>query len=120
MLVRECGLPFRTAHHIVGRAVRSGSLTLTSLKKAATSESIDLPALGLTEEQVLAALDPIHGIEARSVIGGPAVPAVSSAIETLQESIKAGRTAIAAERFQRTTAITTLINEARRLKTYHQ
>lgn len=120
MLVRECGLPFRTAHHIVGRAVRSGSLTLASLQKAATSESIDLSSLGLTEEQVRAALDPVHGIEARSVIGGPAVSAVSNAIDTLHLAIRAGRTAIATERYQRTTAITTLINEARRLKTYHQ
>jgi len=90
IMVREHGLPFRTAHNIVGRAVRSGSITLESLEEAAMeTEGICLKDLGLTGETVKNALDPVTGILARNVEGGPAPEAVTEQIRV--ENIRCDR-----------------------------
>ena len=78
VLVREYGLPFRTAHRIVGRAVRHGSLDLATLE-AAAREAADLSVvdLGVTEERIDAVLDPRHAVAVRKITGGPAPAAVA-------------------------------------------
>jgi argininosuccinate lyase len=53
-LVRSCGIPFRTAHNIVGRAVQKGDLSLATLEKAAgeVGGGISLAGKGLTQKDI--------------------------------------------------------------------
>jgi len=77
VLVREYGLPFRTAHRIVGRAVRKGSLELEALEEAAReAASCSLIERGLTREKVSAVLDAASSVAVRNAPGGPAPEAV--------------------------------------------
>ncbi len=73
-IVRETGIPFRTAHQIVGMlAKEGGKLTLEKIDSAAKivlEES--LSRIGLTENMVTEALDPVSNIKRRKVAGGPA------------------------------------------------
>ncbi|KLK87272.1 argininosuccinate lyase [Methanoculleus sediminis] len=86
VLVREYGLAFRTAHRIVGRAVRHGSLDLAILE-AAAREAADLSVvdLGLTQEKIDAVLDPRHAVAVRKIVGGPAPAAVAAQISEQRE-----------------------------------
>lgn len=77
-LVRERGLPFRSAHQIVGILVRhagergfSPAETTTERLDEAAIEYHGEPA-GLGEEALRAALDPRHFVESRTLYGGPA------------------------------------------------
>ncbi|RZN42855.1 MAG: argininosuccinate lyase [Methanosarcinales archaeon] len=80
-LVRRCGIPFRTAHQIVG--------TLARMDAAPSLEMIDeislsmigrrLSGLGLDEQVISGALDPVAGIRAH-VSGGPAPDDVARVI----------------------------------------
>jgi argininosuccinate lyase len=82
LLVREYGLPFRTAHSIVGRAVREGNLELDTLEKVARElGSISLVGLGLTAEKVLEALSPHSAVTVRDAIGGPSPVAIRAALK---------------------------------------
>ncbi len=74
-IVRREGLPFRTAHQIVARSVRSAiesgnELTYAILQSAA--QGILGRSLSLTAEEVREALDPEHFVKIRTIIGGPA------------------------------------------------
>lgn len=77
-LVRERGLPWRTAHQIVGILVRRSQerghgpadVTPTMLDEAAV-EYLGKP-VGLAPETLRLALDPTHFVESRSLLGGPA------------------------------------------------
>jgi argininosuccinate lyase len=81
MLVRSHNLPFRTAHTIVGRAVRRGSLDLRVLEAAAQEAAgISLIQRGVTVEEVNRALDVPMAIASRNVPGGPAPDAVAQAL----------------------------------------
>lgn len=74
-IVREAGLSFREAHGIVGRLVRSAmsagrvprETTTTSLDEAAV-DIIGRP-LGLTEQTIRTALDPMEFLSTRVTIG---------------------------------------------------
>jgi len=81
-LVRDYGLPFRTAHNIVGRAVSKGSLTLETLEASAKELElgISLSGKGLTQDQIDKALDVVHSVEVRKATGGPAPFATKIAI----------------------------------------
>ena len=82
VLVREHGLPFRTAHRIVGRAVRHGSLDLATLEAAAQEAAgISVVDLGVTDERISAVLDPRHAVSVRTIVGGPAPAAVAVQLE---------------------------------------
>ena len=86
VLVREHGLPFRTAHRIVGRAVRHGSLDLATLEAAAREAAdISVVDLGVTGERINAALDPRHAVAALTITGGPAPAAVAIQLEEQQK-----------------------------------
>ncbi len=81
MMVREFDLAFRTAHAIVGRAVRKGTIDLETLEEAAEEmASLSLKERGLTEERIKSALDPEYGISLRTAPGGPAPAAVKNSI----------------------------------------
>ncbi|MCE5338610.1 MAG: argininosuccinate lyase [Methanomicrobiaceae archaeon] len=86
VLVRDYGLPFRTAHRIVGRAVRHGSLDLATLEGAAR-EAADLSVveLGVTQERIDEVLDPRHAVAVRSIVGGPAPAAVAAQLAEQKE-----------------------------------
>jgi argininosuccinate lyase len=72
--VRETGIPFRTAHQIVGMLAREKEIpTLEKIDSAAyvvLGES--LSSRGLTEIMIKEALSPVSNIKRRKVLGGPA------------------------------------------------
>ncbi|MGV8076524.1 MAG: argininosuccinate lyase [Methanosarcina sp.] len=72
--VRETGIPFRTAHQIVGilaKDCESPSIEkIDSVSRIVLEES--LSGRGLTENMVKEALNPVSNIQRRKVIGGPA------------------------------------------------
>jgi argininosuccinate lyase len=73
-LVRTIGLPFRTAHRIVGKlASQKERPTIQDLDAAAFEVGKIRPSqLGFTPEMLSSALDPKASIQLRSGIGGPA------------------------------------------------
>lgn len=86
-LVREAGLPFRTAHHIVSgmvqdavkAGVKSDELTLKMLQDSARrvlGGPVDFDA-----EQFARALDPEHFVAVRRVLGGVAPDATASVLD---------------------------------------
>ncbi len=88
LLVGRYDLPFRTAHRIVGRAVRHGALDIGTLERAAREATgISLVERGLSQEQIDAVLDVRHAVAVRDVPGGPAPSAVRSQIEERQRRL---------------------------------
>ena len=86
MLVREFGIPFRTAHGIVGRAVRKGVIDSDSLEEASREVGgPSLKACGVTDEQIAKALNGDCSIAARDVQGGPAPAAARAHIRERME-----------------------------------
>ncbi len=73
-IVRFTGIPFRTAHHIVGAAARSGKTPSLRDIDAISLKLINekLSEKGLTEEEFREALDSEANIRKRAIIGGPA------------------------------------------------
>ncbi|MDD1658195.1 MAG: argininosuccinate lyase, partial [Methanomicrobiales archaeon] len=72
---------FRTAHTIVGRAVRRGSLDLRVLEAAAQEVAgISLLQRGVTADEVAVALDVTTAITMRNAPGGPAPEAIAQAL----------------------------------------
>jgi argininosuccinate lyase len=77
-LVKDKGLPWRTAHQIVGILVRYGyergfgpSNVTTALLDEAAVEYMGEP-VRLSEESLKRALDPEHFVRSRTIYGGPA------------------------------------------------
>lgn len=86
VLVRDYGLAFRTAHRIVGRAVRHGSLDLATVEGAAREAAgLSVVERGLNQERIDAVLDPAHAVAVRSITGGPAPAAVAVQLAVQQE-----------------------------------
>ncbi|WP_321422305.1 argininosuccinate lyase [uncultured Methanobacterium sp.] len=93
LMVRDAGLPFRTAHQIVGRAVT------VALDKGMKAEEIDThflddiskeltgETLGIDNMVVKKALDPQEIVHSRKVIGGPAPSMVQEVIGNLREFV---------------------------------
>ena len=80
-LVCEYNLPFRLAHHITGRAVRSGVINLETLEAAAQEMgAFSLIERGLDEQTVTAALDPQASVAMRNLPGGPAPDAINQCL----------------------------------------
>jgi argininosuccinate lyase len=77
-LVRTYGLPFRTAHTIVGRAVQKGNLSLSTLEEAAreVGGGISLVEKGLTQKNIDDVLAVRYSIALRKAPGGPAPSAI--------------------------------------------
>jgi len=79
LLVREFGMPFRTAHNIVGRAVKLGGLSLAIVEAAGTEiYGRSLKQLGLTQEHIDRALSPSEMVAAKQSAGAPS-PAMMAA-----------------------------------------
>ena len=99
-LVRTCGIPFRTAHNIVGRAVQKGDLSLATLEKAAeeVGGGISLAGNGLAQQDIDRMLDVRYSLELRKVPGGRHLQrsglrlvSAGSTITTMQKSLAKNR-----------------------------
>ena len=88
-LVRNYGLPFRTAHNIVGRAVQKGNLSLATLEESAqeVGGGISLLKKGLTQKNIDDVLDVNFSISVRGAPGGPAPSSVKIALEDTKKQI---------------------------------
>jgi argininosuccinate lyase len=92
-LVRRCGLPFRTAHDIVGamvgRTVSSGAAasawTLDQLYEVAAGVGADVSAL--SADDLHSALDARRNVAVRDVVGGPAPSEVRRMLRTRRQSL---------------------------------
>jgi argininosuccinate lyase len=117
MLVRAYGLPFRTAHTIVGRAVQKGDLSLSTLEDAArdVGGGISLKEKGLTQQIIDDALDVPNSIGLRKTPGGPAPFAVRIALDERRKQLDADSTDIDRSLAKLSTAKESLIAKARRL-----
>ena len=116
MLVRDLDLPFRTAHTIVGRAVREGNLRLDTLEAAAKSVAgLSLVERGLTEKKVEKALDVRGSVAERAAAGGPAPIVVKQSIKERLELLEEDRVYLRSVEENLERARGELISTARRL-----
>jgi argininosuccinate lyase len=99
-LVRVTGIPFRTAHQIVGILAREeGEIHLQQIDTVSYRVlGIKLSSKGLTEEMVCEALDHISNIKKRKVIGGPAFEEMEKAIVRRKGTMKRAEEEISALR----------------------
>jgi argininosuccinate lyase len=116
-LVRTYGLPFRTAHNIVGRAVQKGSLSLSTLEEAAQEleSGISLTGKGLTQQAIDEALDVANSVAVRKATGGPAPFATKIAIAERKKQLDADSSLIDERLAKLSKAKEDLISDARRM-----
>ena len=116
-LVRSYGIPFRTAHSIVGRAVQKGDLSQETLDDAAreVAPGISLSSLGLTRQKIKDALDVSGSIALRKAPGGPAPSAVKNAIADRRKLADADSVLVEERLAKLKLAKDDLIKKARRL-----
>jgi argininosuccinate lyase len=91
-LVRRCGIPFRTAHQIVGTLARMDAIpSLETIDETSLSMiGRRLSDSGLDEQAILDALDPVAGIRAH-VSGGPAPDDVARVIAIFENALQKDR-----------------------------
>jgi len=89
-LVRSYGLPFRTAHNIVGRAIQKGSLSIATLEAAAQElgPGTSLKKKGLTQKKIDEVLDVTSSVTLRNAPGGPAPAATKQAIKDCNKQLE--------------------------------
>jgi len=116
-LVRSYGIPFRTAHSIVGRAVQKGDLSLETLDDAVreVAPGISLSSFGLTRQKIHDALDVSGSIALRKAPGGPAPSAVKNALADRRKLAGADTALVEVRLAKLTQAKVNLIGKARRL-----
>lgn len=85
-LVRR-GMPFRTAHEVIGRLVRRAEERKVTLRELKPDDLRDVdPALSA---EVMEALDPRRAVGARVLPGGPAPDMVLAEVARLEEELRA-------------------------------
>jgi argininosuccinate lyase len=115
-LVRTYGLPFRTAHTIVGRAVQKGDLSLLTLEEAAQEAGgVSLVATGLTQQNIDDVLDVQYSVALRRASGGPAPFAVRIALEERKKHLDLDSALVDQHLLKLSSAKEDLIAKARRL-----
>ena len=115
-LVRKYGLPFRTAHHIVGHAVKRGLIDLGTLDAAAIEVmGSTLSSLGMSQADVDAALDASTGVAVRNHPGGPAPGAIREAITLRRKDLDEDEQRLNARVKKVKEAVAGLIREAERI-----
>lgn len=89
-IVRSTGLPFRTAHGIVGRLSREGGDPSLADVDRASSAMIGkkLSDMGLTKAKLEDAKDPAKNVERRKIPGGPAAVAIKEKLKKEKAGIK--------------------------------
>ncbi|MDX2022378.1 MAG: argininosuccinate lyase [Deltaproteobacteria bacterium] len=85
-LVRECGVPFRRAHEIVGAFVRHAESKGVPLRQVPAQELASI-APELTPA-ALQSLDPAQAVAARTLTGGPAPSRVLAEVQVLEQELK--------------------------------
>ena len=88
-LVRECDIPFRTAHQIVGQLAKAEHVPTMEDVETAGKEILgeSLIERGLNEQMVREALDPMLNIRRRKNPGGPAPDEISNSIIRIQKQL---------------------------------
>lgn len=90
-LVRECDIPFRTAHQIVGQLARmEGVPTFADIERVGKDilgES--LIERGLSEQMLKEALDPMLNVKRRNTTGGPNPDEISNSIMRIKKQLSA-------------------------------
>jgi argininosuccinate lyase len=93
-LVRDHGLPFRTAHAIAARLVKGRqedqARRLSELVRDASSDLLGTP-LTYTDEQLATILSPRHFVDVRKTLGGPAPGETDRAIRQSRQRLDADR-----------------------------
>jgi argininosuccinate lyase len=104
LMVREGGLSFREAHHVVGGVVRA-AMDRGLAADGITTQMVDDAALdqlgrplGLDAEAVHLSLDPATSVAARTLPGGPAPDAVARSVEAAQLRLEENRSTLAGKR----------------------
>jgi argininosuccinate lyase len=91
-LVRDHGLPFKTAHAIAGRLVggrqRDPTRSMAELLKDATTELLGAP-LAYSEDEVAHILSPRYFVEIRRTPGGPAPEETARAAGASRQQLEA-------------------------------
>ncbi|MNQ64970.1 Argininosuccinate lyase 1 [compost metagenome] len=116
-LVRESGLSFREAHHVVGAVVRQ-ALEADLAADEITAEMVNAAAsqqtgrdIHLDAASVRRCLDPLASVQARSAHGGPAPILSAQRIAELRGALEAAKTLAAARRASVAAARATLKQE---------
>lgn len=115
-LVRKYGLPFRTAHNIIGRTIRNGTVNLAGIDEASrelTTKTIS--ELGLTDQEISLILNVSESVNARNRPGGPAPSAILVAITKRKEQIQKDNLMIQEQKNRIKDAILELLDSAKRL-----
>lgn len=89
-IVRTTGIPFRTAHQIVGIIARNNTNpNLYDIDQVSYSIlNIKLSSKGLTEKLIQEALNPISNIRKRKIIGGPAFNTIRQSLDNRKNSLE--------------------------------
>jgi argininosuccinate lyase len=82
------GMPFRSAHEVVGHLVRHAEAKKMSLRDLSAEDLRGVDA-ALTPK-ILQALDPARAVAARALIGGPAPAMVEQELARLEAELRAG------------------------------
>ncbi|WP_312450120.1 argininosuccinate lyase [Stutzerimonas nitrititolerans] len=108
LMVSAANLSFREAHHVVGAVVRQAmddglpaNRIDSAMVERAARQQLGRP-LGLDEQQVRQALDPVSNVSSRSLPGGPAAHAQNELIDAARLRLEQER-AVHADRRQRQT-----------------
>ncbi len=88
-IVRATGIPFRTAHHIVGSIAKTGKTPTLSLLDGISLKILGkkLSDMGLSQKTVKEALDPLVNIRKRTVSGGPAPKEIKRQIAVIKKKL---------------------------------
>ena len=96
-LVRDFGLPFRSAHSIAAATVRAAiadnldTAQITPALVAAAAESVIGQPIAISPEALRDALDPWTFVRRRSLPGGPAPDAMARSLATLADTLAIDR-----------------------------
>jgi argininosuccinate lyase len=117
----EAGLDYRTAHQVVGRAVRElvetglAPAALTPERLSAAARATIGRAVAISPETLAGALDPAACAAARRQTGSSAPDEVATMIASCREAIAEGRRLSAAARERAAVADAALLARAREL-----
>ncbi len=89
-IVRNTGIPFRTAHHIVGSIAKGGKIPTISALDDLSMDIVHkkLSENGLSEKAIEEALDMLGNIKRRSVQGGPAPKETKRQIKNIRKKLR--------------------------------
>ena len=103
-IFRRTGMPYRTAHGIVANVVNQ-ALAKGVDATGVTVEMVDSAAvkytgkpLGMTQEEIMACLDPVAFVRSHAVVGGPAPREVLRAIGVRRRELAEARQRLARRR----------------------